>query len=159
MMPKICLAGKKDTIQLRDYFKKTVNDPKKFVANRIIYYLKNHFIVLAKDKEKQDKIIGHLFFQAKENPRLGVGEFEAMHVLEDYRGMGIGTLLCSKSVDYANDYFKKYNSKMRCLYLFTREDNTAAIKAYENAGFKKQSLVGKIFDSNAPDEVFMARMF
>lgn len=156
MVLEICLATEKDIEPLKEYFRNTVNDPSEFVDNRIKYYLKNHFVSLAKDDEK---IVGHLFFQAKENPLLGVGEFEAVDVLNEYRRKGIGGMLCEKSIGYARDYFKRYNISMRCIYLFTRMDNHAAIRIYEKYGFKKKAPVGNLFDSHAPDEMFMIKFF
>lgn len=154
---KFSLAKNKDVQNLLDYFKK--NDPnfeESFVKKRIKYYINNHFIILAKENKK---ITGHLFFQAKEIPKLGVGEFEAVNIHPNYRGQGIGSQLIEKAIEHAKKYFKHKGIKLRCLYLFTRSNNDMAKHIYGKAGFKPGNTIGKIFRDDEPEEMIMTRFF
>ncbi len=154
---KIEKATKKDFPDLLKYFemneKVTHLD---FFRKRIKYYADNYFILLA--KEGKD-LIGHLFFQVKENINLGVGEIETVNVRDDYRGKGIGTLLVEKAVKFAERYFNDVGVKLRCVYMMTRSNNKAAIRLYEKVGFKKQNTIGKIYRDDQPEELVMARFF
>ncbi|MFW9880994.1 MAG: GNAT family N-acetyltransferase [Candidatus Thorarchaeota archaeon] len=151
---EIELARKEDTSKLVEYLKRNEEtDYDNFIEKRISYFLENNLIVLAKE---DNKIIGQAFIQIKENPELGVAEFETVEIHENYRGKGIGTELIKKSVDYTKEYFVKKNVKPRCLYLLTRSNNLAAHKIYEKAGFKKINTIGKIFKEDEPEELVMA---
>ncbi len=153
---KFSLAKKTEILRLLKFFKENDKVENKFIKNRIEYYIKNHFIALAK---KDKKIIGHLFFQGKENPRLGVGEFETVHIHKNYRGKGVGKRLLEKSIIFSKKYFAKKKIKLRCLYLMTRSNNLAAIEVYKKFGFKKQNKIGKIFKDNEPEEIIMTLFF
>jgi ribosomal protein S18 acetylase RimI-like enzyme len=158
MKIKTSLAKKENIEELIKFFKENHDDPIDFVKERIFYYIKNHFIVLARDL-KNNKLIGHLFFQAKENPSRGAGEFEAVYIIKEYRGKGAGKKLIGEALRYSRTYFREYGSELRCLFLFTRSSNEVAIKIYEKYGFKKKAIVGKIFRDNEPEELFMIRFF
>ncbi len=170
MSIKICLAEKKDAAKLKEFLKKPLEKIVRertgeqglssfyaFVDKRVDYYLQNHFITLM--KEDTGKIVGHVFFQAKEYPYLGVGEFEAVYLLEEYRKRGLGVEIIKKSIDFAEDYFRKHNTKIKTLYLLTRSSNEQAIRVYEKNKFQKQALIGKIFYDDQADEMFMVRFF
>lgn len=134
-----------EKVTFLDFFKKRAN-----------YYIDNSFILLAKEEEE---IIGHLFFQVKENITLGVGEIETVNVREDYRRNGIGTALVNKAIEFSEKYFREAGVKPRCIYLMTRSNNEAAMRLYEKTGFKKQAKIGKIYRDDQPEELIMIRFF
>ncbi len=154
---KIEKARKEDVHDLLKYLeeneKVTFLD---FFKKRVEYYIDNGFILLVKEKEE---LIGHLFFQVKENINLGVGEIETVNLLEDYRGKGIGTKLIEESVKSMKKHFENVGVKPRCVYIMTRSNNEIAIKVYEKIGFKKQGTIGKIYRDDQPEELVMAQFF
>lgn len=152
----IRLANKKDLEGLLRYFKENDNVGENFIEKRINYFLDNNMIVIAEDEKK---IVGHTFIQIKENPNLGVAEFEAVHINEKCRGKGIGSELIKKSVEITQDYFRSINVKPRCLYLMTRSNNHRAQKVYEKVGFRNVGKIGKIFIENEPEEILMTYFF
>lgn len=83
---KILQASKKDRKQLLSWFKHY--KVRSIAQNRTDCYLSHNFTIVAKDKEK---IVGTLQWSVKEDPNAGVAEFEEVHVLENYRGRGIGS--------------------------------------------------------------------
>lgn len=154
---KIEKATKKDIPNLLGYLK--VNEKVThldFFKKRITYYIYNGFILLA--REEKD-LIGHLFFQVKENINLGVGEIETVNVHEDFRGKGIGTALVEKAIEFAEKHFNNAGVKLRCVYIMTRSDNKAAIRLYGKSNFKKQNTIGKIYRDDQPEELVMTRFF
>jgi len=156
MLEKICLANPEDAEKLMQYFRDNDNVQEDFFKKRINYYIDNHFITLVKI---EDKIIGCLLFQAKEEPHLGVGEFECVHIHKEYQGRGLGAKMVQKSIDFAKNYFGKKGVNLRCIYLFTRSNNLVAQKVYEKYGFKSENTIGKIFKDNEPDELVMTKFF
>ena len=152
------LATLEDVSKLADHVVKYFQDPRDFCRTRIWYSIKNNFIVLAEDLDNNE-VAGKLIFQAKENPKLGVGEFEAVEVHPEYQGMGVGSRIVQRSIEEASKYFNRYNTKMRFLYLFTRSNNEDAKNLYKKFGFKEGNLLEKMFVDNEPDEQFMYRYF
>lgn len=152
----IRLANKNDLEHILDYFKENDKIDEQFVNKRVNYFLDNNIIAIA---EENHKIVGHTFIQIKENPILGVAEFEAVHINEKYRGKGIGSELIKKSIEFTKNYFEKIKVKPRCLYLMTRSNNYNAQKIYEKVGFKSIGKVGKIFIENEPEEILMTYFF
>ncbi len=152
----IRLADKGDLEKLLDYYKENDVIEEDYIRNRINYFLEDNMIAIAEDN---GNIIGHNFIQIKENPNLGVAEFEAVNVNDKYRGKGIGSELIRKSVEFAKEYFEKINTKPRCLYLMTRSNNFRAIKVYEKAGFKIENKIGKIYKEDQPEEILMTLFF
>jgi len=155
----IRLANLRDITRLTDHIVKYFKDPRDFCRTRIAYSIRNNFIVLAEDLDNKE-IAGKLIFQAKENPKLGVGEFEAVEVHpEEYQGIGIGSRIVQRSIEEARRYFDGYDTEMRWLYLFVRSDNEAAKNLYKKFGFKEGNLLGKMFVDKEPDEQYMYRSF
>jgi ribosomal protein S18 acetylase RimI-like enzyme len=154
---KIRLAKEKDVKDLLAYLEKNEKVTHlNFFKKRIEYYISNGFILLAKEKEE---LIGHLFFQVKENINLGVGEIETVNIREDYRGKGIGTKLIKDSVKLMKKHFENSGVKPRCIYTMTRSNNKAAIRIYEKVGLKKQAKIGKIYRDDQPEELIMTLFF
>ena len=140
---KIVLATKKDKNQLFGYFKHY--KVKEIIKNRIDCYLSHNFTVVAKDS---DKIVGTLQWHIKENPKTGLVEFEEIHVLEKYRGKGIGSLILKFAIQSVKDYFRKINIKPRKIFLFVDKKNKVARALYKKYGFKPISEIGNLFLDN-----------
>jgi diamine N-acetyltransferase len=68
-----------------------------------------------------------------------IAEFIIMIGDSEHRGKGIGTEATRLTLDYAF-----HITALRCVHLAVLEPNTAAIKAYEKAGFK---IIGRRRDS------------
>ena len=160
---KIEKAKEKDAEEILKYFRENDGNFEKgdkncerFIRNRIEYFLKNNLITLVRD---DGKIGGHLFADIKENPNLGVVELETITLREEYRGKGIGTMLLKESLELIKKHLKDKGITSRCAYALTRSNNLAAISMYENAGFKKQNTIGKIYREDQPEELVMTRFF
>lgn len=87
----------------------------------------------------QDEIVGYITFNIKEknNPSMRYRkqlQIEAICVDEKIRRKGIGTQLLK--------YVKQYGKENDCtdIYLTVNEENTSAIKMYEEFGFKVKSI-------------------
>lgn len=115
------------------------------LEKRVDCYLKHNFTIVAKHEER---IVGVLQWYVKENPTVGVAEFEEVHVLEDYRGMGVGSRLVQKGIEAVKDYFSKMGIKPRRTYLFVGKENKGARRLYENHGFKLTCEAGDLFADN-----------
>ena len=140
---KITLATERDKEQLLEYFKHYKVE--EIIENRIDSYLSHNFTVVAKD---QDKIVGVLQWYIKENPQAGVVEFEEVHVLDNYRGRGIGSSIVKFAIQTVRDYFKKIDINPRKIFLFVSKDNKAAKTLYEKYGFKFISEVDDLFSDD-----------
>lgn len=140
---KITLATEKDKKQLLKYFKHY--KVKEIIEKRVDSYLSHNFTVTAKDK---DKVIGILQWHVKENPQAGVVEFEEVHVLDSYRGKGIGSSIVKFAIQSVKDYFKNININARKIFLFVSKNNKIARALYEKHGFKLISQAGNLFSNN-----------
>ena len=146
---KITLATERDKEQLLEYFKHYRVE--EIIKNRIDSYLSHNFTVVAKD---QDKIVGVLQWYIKENPQAGVVEFEEVHVLDNYRGRGIGSSIVKFAIQSVRDYFKKIDINPRKIFLFVSKDNKAAWALYEKYGFKFISEVNDLFSDNEMESFY-----
>ncbi|GBE20425.1 MAG TPA: GNAT family N-acetyltransferase [Candidatus Pacearchaeota archaeon] len=155
---KARLARDEDVPKLVKIIHEEYGDDIEFMKNRLSYSIKNNFVCIVEDLSNGD-IAGRLIFQAKENPFLGVGELEAVTVSDKYQEKGVGTKLLEESIKQSVNYFERYNTKIRKLYLMTRSNNEVAIKFYEKFGFKRQNTIGKIFVDNEPEELVMLKSF
>jgi len=140
---KVALATKKDKDGLISYFKHY--GIKEIIRNRVDCYTSHNFTVVAKDGAD---IIGVLQWHVKEDPRMGVVEFEEVHIKEGYRGRGICSELIKCSIWFVNVFFKKIKVKPRKIFLFVSKQNKIARKLYEKHGFKLVSDVGDLFSDN-----------
>ena len=150
---KIVLATKKDKRQLLDYFKHY--KIKEILKRRVDCYLSHNFTVVAKDK---DKIVGTLQWHVKEDPKMGIVEFEEIHVSENYRGKGIGYLIIKFAIQSVKNFFKKVGIKPRGIFLFVNENNKVARALYEKHGFKLISDVGYLFSDTEKELVYFLNL-
>ncbi len=120
------------------------------IKKRVDCYLSHNFTVIAKDK---DKIVGILQWYAKEDPKMGVVEFEEFYVLDNYRGRGVGSSLISSAIQSVKKYFTRNKVKPRKIFIFTNEENKVVRAILEKYGFKVVSTVGNLF-FDSKTEVF-----
>ncbi|MED1467262.1 GNAT family N-acetyltransferase [Bacillus salipaludis] len=105
---------------------------------------KANFIVAAKDDEK---IVGYVysnispketysndfatFFDLDSIKNEDVGCLSQFYIKEDYRDMGIGSVLFKKSMDWLHCF-----PSITDLFIFVSNGNNNALKFYQNKGFK-----------------------
>ncbi|MDD4893559.1 MAG: GNAT family N-acetyltransferase [Candidatus Rickettsiella isopodorum] len=150
---KITLAKKRDRKKLSEFFKHY--RVSSLIKNRTDCFLTHNFTVVAKDKEK---IVGVIQWSVKEDPKAGVAEFEELYVLEDYRELGIGSLLLEFAIQSVKKYFLKIRVKPRKIHLFVSESNMKARALYEKLGFKNVASVGTLF-ADKETELFYCLAF
>jgi len=143
---KICFATKKDTKLLREYFK-FYNDAV-YSAARIKYFLNYGKTIIAKEGSE---LVGLMQWHIKENPRHGLAELEEVFVHKDHRKKGIATKLINFAIASIRKEFAAKNIRARKVMLFVLEENLAAQKLYENAGFVKAANVGELFADGKND--------
>jgi ribosomal protein S18 acetylase RimI-like enzyme len=127
---EVSLATEDDRKQLLEHFKHYQNQ--EHIEKRVNCYLSHNFTVVAKDK---DRIVGVVQWYVKENPTEGIVEFEEVHVLESYRGKGIGSMLIEFAVQSVREHFDKIGLKLKKIFLFTDKENEAAKALFEKCGF------------------------
>lgn len=137
---EVALASERDRKQLLEFFKHY--KVREIINNRVECYLSHNFSVIAK---YTDTIVGLLQWHVKEDPRLGLIEFEEVFVVESYRRKGIGTLLVKYAVQSTRDYFQEIGIKPRKVFLFVGKSNAGARALYEKHGFRFISEVGNLF--------------
>jgi len=120
------------------------------IKKRVDCYLSHNFTVIAKDRKK---IVGILQWYVKEDPKMGVVEFEEFYVLDNYRGRGVGSSLISSAIQSVKKYFTRNKVKPRKIFIFTNEENKVVRAILEKYGFKVVSTVGNLFFDNKT-EVF-----
>jgi ribosomal protein S18 acetylase RimI-like enzyme len=145
---KVTLANEKNRNQLNEYFKHY--QIKEIIKNRVNCYISHNFTIVAKEK---NIIVGVLQWYVKEDPKAGVIEFEEIHVKEEYRGKGIGSMLIKFAIQSVKNYFNKMKIKPRKIFLFVNKENKIARNLYEKQGFKFVSEVGNLF-SDKDTELF-----
>lgn len=146
---RIVLASKKDDEQLLKFFRHYKAKP--VIKNRINCYLSHNFTVIAKDK---DRVAGMLQWYIKEDPKLGIAEFEELYVSKSYRNKGIGLRLVKFAIQSVGDYFKKIRIKPRKIFLFVSKENKKAKTLFEECGFKSISEVNDLFYDNKTELIY-----
>ena len=147
-MITISSATQKDKNQLETFF--SHYKIKDYIEKRINCYLDNNYTIIAKDGQK---VVGTIQWLVKEDPNLGVVEIEEVNVLVGYQKQGIGSKLITNAIDSAKQFFNKNNLKIRKIYLFVSENNTAAQNFYKKFGFKEGTKINNLF-SDSENELF-----
>ena len=147
-MINISNATSKDKNQLINFF--SHYKIKNYIKKRVVSYTSLNHTVVAKDDAK---IVGTIQWLIKEDPNLGVVEFEEMNVIFGYQKQGIGSQLITFAINSVNNYFIKNNFKLRKIYLFVAEKNLAAQNFYQKFGFKKEAKINNLF-SDSGNELF-----
>jgi ribosomal-protein-alanine N-acetyltransferase len=147
-MISISNASNQDLDQLKNFFGHYNIDS--IIQNRVNCYIEHNHTIIAKDNEK---IIGTIQWLVKEDPNLGVVEFEEIHVNFGYQKQGIGTKLMNFAINSVRELFKKNNIKLRKIYLFVSENNLIAQEFYKKFGFKEETKVKNLF-SDSENELF-----
>lgn len=123
---------------------------KDYIETRIDAYLSCNHTIVAKDEKK---IIGTIQWLIKEDPNLGVVEFEEVNVVFGYQKQGIGSQLITYAINSVKKYFIENNLKLRKIYLFVSETNLAAQNFYKKFGFKEEAKINNLF-SELENELF-----
>jgi len=71
----------------------------------------------------------------RESPRLGWAEILDIWIDEKYRRRGLGFRLLMEAIKDIKLYFQSFGHKVKCIILFTSEDNIPARKLYEKVGY------------------------
>jgi len=121
-----------------------------FIEKRVECYLSHNNTIIAM---VDNQLIGIVQWHIKEDPNLGVVEFEEIFVVKEYRGKGVGSALLNFSIQTVKDYFKDIGIKSRRIYLFINENNKNARGLYEKFEFKCISDLGNLF-SDTENELF-----
>ena len=150
---KINLATKKDRKQLLEFFKHY--SIRTIIRKRVDCYLFHNFTVVAKNK---NKVVGVLQWYIKEDPRMGVAEFEEFYVLKNYRGQGIGSSLIKYAVSLVKAYFKKNKIKPRRIFIFANEKNKITRFVLEKNSFKLIARVGNLFFDNKTELFYCLKL-
>jgi ribosomal protein S18 acetylase RimI-like enzyme len=145
------LATKKDVNQL--IFKHYKNQ--KIARKRAECYTSHNFTSVARD---QNRIIGTIQWYVKEDPSLGLVEFEEIFISEKYRGKGLGLELLRNAITHVRNYFKKEKLVLRRIYLFVSKDNLAARRLYEKTGFRKVANVGDLFKDKTKELLYVLKI-
>ncbi|MFW9916207.1 MAG: GNAT family N-acetyltransferase [Candidatus Thorarchaeota archaeon] len=147
-MPDIIRARANDFVSLCEIYSKEYGS---LTEARIRSYLEyNHILLL----QENAKIIGGLFWFAREAPRHGLAEIEDFFVAEEHRGKGYGSMLLASAIDYIKHYFEALGYKARRIIVFTGKKNTIARSCYEKHGFSVIAEVGDLFDDNNPEIMY-----
>ena len=147
-MITISEATSKDKDQLKNFF--SHYKIKDYIEKRVDAYLTCNHTIVAKDAEK---IIGTIQWLIKEDPNLGVVEFEEINVLMSYQKQGIGSQLLTAAINSTKEYFNQNSLILKKIYLFVSESNLAAQNFYKKFGFKEESKITNLF-SNSANELF-----
>lgn len=137
---------------MREYFRHY--GIRELIERRISAYLFYANTIVAKEK---DKIVGTLQWHVKEDPNAGVAEFEEIHVLEGYRGKGIGSRLMEKGIEDVKSHFKKNGISARRIFLFV-EKNCPARLLYERFGFRLVAEVGNLFTDGETETLYVLKL-
>lgn len=147
-MISISNAISTDKDQLKNFF--SHYKIKDYIEKRVDSYLGCNHTIVAKDDQK---IIGTIQWLIKEDPNLGVVEFEEINVIFAYQKQGIGSQLITSAINSAKEFFNQNNLKLRKIYLFVSEGNLAAQNFYKKFGFKEEAKINNLF-SNSANELF-----
>lgn len=146
---EIMSASQKDKEQLMSFFKHYSNP--EILERRIDCYLTHNQTLLAKDG---DRIVGTLQWQVKEDPNCGVAEFEEFHILEEFRGEGIGSSLIEYGIRSVKDFFQKHGIEPRRIFAFVGKERESARRTYEKHGFRQMPEVGYLFSESEVDLLY-----
>lgn len=105
--------------QHKAYFKKYIE------TGKIV-----QFIIIANGTDCGTSFLKNIDLDQKE------AEFGIFIGEAEFRGKGVGKIATQKTISYG---FEKLN--LKTIYLTVLENNTQAIKSYENAGFKKSRII------------------
>lgn len=147
-MINISEATQKDKEQLINFF--SHYKIKDYIEKRVDCYLDGNHTIIAKNDQK---IIGTIQWLIKEDPTLGVIEFEEINVIFSFQKQGIGSQLITAAINSAKKYFIQNNLKLRKIYLFVSESNMVAQNFYQKFGFKQEAEIKNLFSDSA-NELF-----
>jgi ribosomal protein S18 acetylase RimI-like enzyme len=139
---KIMSAKKGDERQLKKWFKGYAIP--KLINTRVDCYIHHNHTLVAKSGKN---IVGVLQWLIKEDPKMGISEFEEIFVNESYRNKGIASMLILEAIKDVKKEFTKLGLKPRKIFLFVSK-GTPAVRLYEKYGFKFVANLGNTFSDN-----------
>ena len=152
-MINISLATRSDKEQLLSFFKHYQNQ--RLINYRVDCFLSHNFTVIAKDDQK---MVGVLQWSIKEDPKMGVVEFEEVNIIKDYQGQGIGSQLIKFAIESVKNYFSQINLTPRKIFLFVSQENKIAQNLYKKFGFQPVSKVGNLFSESEIEEIYVFKL-
>jgi ribosomal protein S18 acetylase RimI-like enzyme len=114
-------------------------------------YLDHYFVKLV---EGEGKIVGRLIWFPREDPRLGWAEILDLRIKDEYQRQGFGFKLMQESVKDIKAHFKSMGHLLRCIILFTSENNEPARRLYEKVGFRKVGYGGYVSEDGTPELLY-----
>jgi ribosomal protein S18 acetylase RimI-like enzyme len=125
---------------------------KDYIEKRVDCYTSCNHTIVAKDNEK---IIGTIQWLIKEDPNLGVVEFEEINVVFGYQKQGIGSQLITAAINSVKEFFNQNDLKLKKIYLFVSETNLSAQNFYKKFGFKQEAKITNLFSDSANELFFV----
>ncbi|MGD6857656.1 N-acetyltransferase family protein [Bacillus infantis] len=142
------ITENKYLISLPDEFNQTVEKQRTWI--RKILGNNRETLIVA---EKDEKVIGFIVFESPNRKRLfHTGSFETM-IHRDYRGIGIGKILISELLTWAEK-----NPVIEKVSLGVLSTNERAISLYKNMGFVEEGRKNneiKISENEYADDILM----
>jgi len=137
---KLRKATSKDTKKIAEVLVKSYNikDLKEGINIFKSETKKFHNYIVAEDN---DRVVGIVTWVVHGLPKHQLCELDRIAVIPQYRGTGVAKKLFDALVKDAESYYKKYNLKLRKLYLLTHADNIRAHTFYEKLGFKHETTL------------------
>jgi len=114
-------------------------------------YLDHYFVKVV---EVEGKNIGRLIWFPREDPKLGWAEILDIWIEEAYRRRRLGLKLLQETVKDVKAHYDSMGHKARCIILFTSENNVAARRLYEKAGFRKVGHGGYVSEDGTPELLY-----
>ena len=133
-------ANKSDFTVLFQLYERPYN--KAETTERLVKLYLNHYFV--KFIEFEGKIIGGAVWFPREDPKLGWAEILDIWIEKDFRRKGLGYNLIRNVLNDIKLYFRSVRHKVRCIILFTSENNVAARRLYEKVGFRRVGCGGYV---------------
>ena len=110
-------------------------DMKRFdwgIRRRIYDPLQRHGILIAKDKDKDDEVIGMIIAELRIDPfGTSEGYIKQVYLIEDYRGQGTGELLVKRAIEHLQKI------KVEKIKVNIKERAKEAASLYAKMNFKR----------------------
>jgi ribosomal protein S18 acetylase RimI-like enzyme len=155
-------------LSLRNAFKKDEKDIARILVESYnIDSFEEGIHVFRSEKEKgwnflvavtEGRVVGLLSWAMKGLPKHGLIELDRIAVAQDFRGKGVAAKLFGFMEEKAKDFFSLKGSRLRKLFLFTHEDNTAAISFYKKMGMQVDAVL-KDHYYKGKNELVMRKFF
>jgi ribosomal protein S18 acetylase RimI-like enzyme len=105
--------------------------------------------------KNENKVIGAMFWNVLEEKHHGLAEIGDLWIDESFRRRGLGEKLLRTVIEDMKTFFRKGNYALRKVLVTTGDDNEAAKKLYEKAGFKKAAALADLFGKGETELVYV----